>query len=77
LSVKLADSYETDELSFFIDYSRHDKYVIYNRKEEMEYTLIAKIIKKHLCQLLASKTKKFNFNNTSEIKEFMAKMQSN
>jgi hypothetical protein len=77
LSVKLTDSYETDELSFFIDYSRNDKYVIYNRKEEMDYTLIAKIINKHFCQLLASKTKKFNFNSTSEIKEFIAKMQPN
>jgi hypothetical protein len=42
----------------------------------LEYSEVVKVVSKHLCQSLASKQNKFNFNSTEKMRDFIVKMQS-
>jgi hypothetical protein len=75
LSVKLTYANEIDDFSTFIHSWRHSKYVIYNKKEEMEYSKIAKIIHENLWQLLIPIQKTFKFNTVTIMRDFIIKIQ--
>jgi hypothetical protein len=69
-------SNKVDDFSIFLDSSRINKYVVYNMKIEMKYSNIIKIIGRLICRILVTKKKLF-FNNTFEIRNFIARMQPN